>query len=109
MEAEQLGTATRDITISAEISIYLPCEGVRSNENDPEVRRPKSAAEGGFASRAQLSATTHLRTSPETISSIPSKNRLASNSRSFCTCGSKWLGRWIGPAIKWGNKLMKRA
>src|SRR2546426_4237732 len=48
METEQLSAATGNIAVSTEISVHLPGERVRSNENDPEVGRPKLTTEGGI-------------------------------------------------------------
>jgi hypothetical protein len=46
MEAHQLGTAARNIAVSAEIPIHLPREGVCPNEDHPQVRLPELAAKG---------------------------------------------------------------
>ena len=70
---------------------------------------PKLPAKMALAMSAQLSAMTTLRKRPSNMRMSPSKAFAPSQARSFWTWGRRCDGRCIGPAIKCGNRLMKRA
>src|SRR5437879_7790291 len=44
METHQLSAAARDVAVTAEISVDLPCECVGAEQNDPQGRLPELAA-----------------------------------------------------------------
>src|ERR1700739_2028703 len=47
MEAEQLGASPRDIAITAEVAINLPCERIHPQHGDRQTRPPESSTKGG--------------------------------------------------------------
>src|SRR6266478_8339287 len=54
MEAQQLCTPTRDIAVTAEVSINLPRKRIRSQQNQPEVRRPELTPKHGVGEKGAV-------------------------------------------------------
>src|SRR5437762_5905041 len=54
METEQLGAAARDVAVTAEISVNLPGERVRPDEDDEEVRGAELTAECGVGEQRAI-------------------------------------------------------